>query len=83
MSTFRIPDYLQLVADEGTGVELHCGECAINAPGQAAAYWPIAYIGGVSERDVNGLPYFAFNDLDGFIRFGLDHVKTHGESGGS
>ncbi|MER7278351.1 hypothetical protein ABT369_28320 [Dactylosporangium sp. NPDC000244] len=73
----QIPDYLQLVGDENSGVELNCGECAANAPGQAATYFPIAYYGGHGDEHANGLPYFEFNDLDGLIRFAIRHTAAH------
>jgi hypothetical protein len=81
MADLQIPDYLQLVGDENSGVELTCDECAVNAPGQAASYWPIAYYGGHGEQGVNGLPYFTYNDLGGLIRFALQHGNAHKEDG--
>ncbi len=76
---FRLPDYLQLYGDERSGVELNCAECAVDAPGQASTYFSIAYYGGSGPEAASGLPYFAYNDLSGLIRFALRHGDAHGE----
>ncbi len=76
---FRLPDYLQLYGDENSGVELNCAECAVDAPGQASTYFSIAYYGGHGESGAAGLPYFAYNDLAGLIRFALAHAEAHKE----
>lgn len=79
MADLNVPDYLQLDGDEYAGVELNCARCALDAPGQASTYFPIAYYGGQGENGAMGLPYFAYNDLSGLIRFALQHGDAHKE----
>lgn len=76
-----IPDFLTLMGDENGGVTLECLTCAINALGQAACIMPIAYYGGHGEQGTDGLPYFGYQDLNGFYRFAIKHVQKHAEEG--
>lgn len=66
-----IPNYLSLIGDEHSGVELDCHECAIAANGN---YFPIAYFGGRGQDDANSLPYFAYEAAE--LRARADGVST-------